>query len=242
MNGGAKSLTDTQRRKRPRREKKEQDNSQVALSTVSWKRWTLCQVHDSPHIYVIDDFLSEIELQHLNDSIIAKSRFVRSFVDREDNLSSEVSQEQRTSTFVSLPKQGNSKIAAIERRAADMLGIAADQIEPLQLVRYRQDQFFGVHHDLGSLLDDGTVELPPKQAFCKRRLATFFCYLNDVETGCTYFPECSDLRVTPTRGRAVLFCNILREGLPDPKTVHAGEPVRGNGNVKYGLNIWACEN
>ena len=226
---------------------------------MTWQRWTLHRVHASPHVYVIDDFLTDLELNHLFYGIIAKSMFVRSFVDRGDEQVSGVEEEQRTSSFISLPRQVNAKVAGIERKAAEMLGVAVDRVEPLQLVRYQKDQFFGTHHDLGLLLEDGSVDLPPKQAFVKRRLATFFCYLNDVDHGgCTHFPECGDLRVTPKRGRAVLFCNILRDGVPDPLTVHAGEPVKGKpvgrkkrrtenqGNgyddpVKYGLNVWVCE-
>ena len=47
------------------------------------------------------------------------------------------------------------------------------------------------------------------------------------------------LKVTPKPGRAVVFCNINRQGQPDPRTVHAGMPVLKG--VKYGLNIWICE-
>jgi prolyl 4-hydroxylase len=209
--------------------------------TVSLGRFILNLVHESPHIYVIDGFLTETELAHC-EAIIHKSKFAKSYVDNPDSNATLVDTEHRTSTFVSVAKQADSKVSAMERKSAELLGLSVDQMEPLQLVRYQQNQFFGVHHDLGNLRPDGTVELPPKQAYCRRRLATIFCYLNDVEDGgCTYFPACNDLRVSPKRGRAVLFCNVLEDGSADPKTVHAGEPVRGKGKVKYGLNIWACE-
>ena len=110
-------------------------------------------------------------------------------------------------------------------------GCWVHQIEALQLVRYQPGEFFGIHHDLGNLLDDDTVQLPPKDHGCKRRLVTLFCYLNtlqDDEGGCTYFPNVgsdSHLRVKPKRGRAVLWSNIGIGGKPDPKTIHAGETV-----------------
>lgn len=191
---------------------------------------------------MVDNFLTEADLVRC-EQVIQKSSFKKSFVDNPETNDRLVDTDHRTSTFVSLPKQADSKVAAMERKSADLLGISIGQMEPLQLVRYRQDQFFGVHHDLGIFNDDdASVELPAKQTFCKRRLATIFCYLNDVsDGGCTYFPACKDLRVQPKRGRAVLFCNILENGDADPLTIHAGEPVRGKGNVKYGLNIWGCE-
>jgi len=112
-----------------------------------------------------------------------------------------------------------------------MLGCWVHQIEALQLVRYQPGEFFGIHHDLGNLLEDDTVQLPSKDYACKRRLVTMFCYLNTLqedEGGCTYFPKCSHLRVKPKRGRAVLWCNITPDGKPDPKTIHAGESVNSS--------------
>jgi len=52
-------------------------------------------------------------------------------------------------------------------------------------------------------------------------------------------PSSLSLHVQPVRGKAVLFCNIMQNGMPDPKTIHAGLPDPEQ--VKYGLNIWACE-
>jgi prolyl 4-hydroxylase len=182
-----------------------------------------------------------------------KQRFQRSFVDGAATSSSsdgtsptatEYDSTNRTSTFVSFQKNHDRHIAAIERRAAALLGCwsSSVSVEPIQLVRYLPRQFFGVHHDLGAYdPDTGAVHLPPRQIWCKRRLVTLFCYLNAVpQGGATHFPACaSDLRVQPHPGRAVLFANILPSGLPDPRTIHAGEPVLVG--TKYGLNIWICE-
>jgi prolyl 4-hydroxylase len=209
--------------------------------TVTWGRYSLTRMNNSPHIYLIDNFLSELELVHC-ESLISKSRFMPSYVDDPDSKSTMVDKYHRTSTFVAVAKQADSKISSIERKAAEILGLTVDRLEPMQLVRYQCGQFFGIHHDLGNLHPDGTVTLPTKALFCKRRIATFFCYLNHVEDGgSTYFPECNHLRITPKRGRAILFCNILKNGDADGRTIHAGEPVLREGSIKYGLNIWACE-
>ncbi len=140
-----------------------------------------------------------------------------------------VDDTHRTSTFYSFRKLHDSKISSLEQRIANLLGCWVHQIEALQLVRYLPGQFFGVHHDLGNLLEDDSVELPRKDLACKRRLVTIFCYLNtlgDDEGGCTYFPKCGDLRVKPQRGRAVLWCNITPDGKADSRTIHAGEAVK----------------
>jgi cell division septation protein DedD len=47
------------------------------------------------------------------------------------------------------------------------------------------------------------------------------------------------LKVKPKPGRAVLWSNVLKDGNPDPRTIHAGLPVRRG--TKYGINVWICE-
>lgn len=209
----------------------------------------LTQVHSKPNIYVMEDFLSPADLEFLQEQI-NKGGFRRSFVDKiaksNEQQSIEYDAEHRTSTFMSFQKRQHNRIAAMERKACTLLGVwNNDAVEPLQLVRYRKNEFFGTHHDLGDLDEKtGDVSLPPRNPFSKRRIATLFCYLNDVpEGGDTYFPEC-DLSVQPKRGSAVLFSNVkLSDGgdflVPDERTVHEGRPcLKG---LKYGLNIWVCE-
>ena len=204
-------------------------------------RVRLSQIHASPNIYVIDNFLGERELKDL-EVMIKCGTFDTSFVDglpnnsRMDQQDAVISVElqHRNSSFMSFRSRQSETIRAIERRAIRVLGGHETDIEALQLVRYMPGQFFGLHHDLGNLNDDNSVELPPKLPCCKRRLATIFCYLNTLEDntgGCTYFPACDDLRVVPQRGKAVVFCNILANGLPDPRTVHGGEAP--NREIKY---------
>ena len=193
--------------------------------------------------------MTDSELDYF-DKKIASIAFERSFVDNmelENNNVDEqnrngngqqhkkkrkrktiVDDSQRTSTFFSFRKLHDNKISALEQRIADTLGCWVHQIEALQLVRYLPGQFFGIHHDLGNLLEDDTVELPRKDWLCKRRLVTMFCYLNTLEDdagGATYFPKCGHLRVRPKRGRAVLWCNITQDGKADSRTIHAGEAV-----------------
>lgn len=206
-------------------------------------KFVLQRVQSSPNIYVIDNFLNASELSYLQQAA-HNYKFQRSYVDAVDSTASgsRFDATHRTSTFVSFEKQQDATCAHIETKASALLGCwSSRSVEPLQLVRYLPGQFFGVHHDMGDYnVETGTVDLPPKSLFCKRRVATIFCYLNRVEEGgATHFPAALDVRIDPVPGRAVLFSNILATGRPDPRTVHAGEPVLSG--TKYGLNIWICE-
>jgi 2OG-Fe(II) oxygenase superfamily len=270
----------------------------------------LLPIYKLPNIFVINQFLSPTDVKYFYTYFISKYKFQRSYVDDSgESILDSVSVERvtskpsrnpyRSSTFISLNKQHNSRIARLEERVASLFGCSSKQIEALQLVRYQSpDQCFHVHHDLGLYNEDtGQVELPNKSIWYQRRIITLFCYLNTVPPSCggaTYFPCCTDrdaqnpqvssfqsssenvvktsfdgnfdhvgsddsivcdadgLRIYPVAGRALVFSNVLASGLPDSRTIHAGEPVARPPNenadhhndkkgTKYGLNIWICE-
>lgn len=73
---------------------------------------------------------------------------------------------------------------------------------------------------------------------CGSRIFTLFTYLTDVdEGGETEFPELG-LKVTPKKGRAVLWPSVLDMDptKEDHRTVHIAQPpVSG---MKYSINSW----
>jgi hypothetical protein len=125
------------------------------------------QVHESPNIFEIDNFLTETELQHIGRIVAAKfannGGFKKSTVNTEVDAILGVEDENRTSTTMWLNKQQDAITRQIETRAAGLLGYAATHCEPLQIVHYTEGQFFDTHHDAGTLMEDGSVEaLPPR--------------------------------------------------------------------------------
>ena len=160
------------------------------------RRLHLTKIHDSPHIYIIDNFLTEGELKHIDGKIAdaeSKGTFEKSFVDKgdghkrkkrrkvagggddddddggeekkeedgdddggggnaakDDGKRQTTDEKQRTSRFIHFGKMADSKIAAIETRAAELLQLPHSSIEPLQLVRYGPGQYFREHHDVSS--------------------------------------------------------------------------------------------
>eukprot|EP01041_Mallomonas_annulata_P009587 gene9587-19924_t len=192
-------------------------------------------IHDDPSVYVIDGLFSASELDHL-DSICKEhsNKFQRSFT--EDDSNEEVISEHRTSRFIYLSKGQDNIIRNIEYKAAEIVGLTSEFVEPLQIVSYTNGQMFDTHHDAGSLMEDGTVELVHP-----RRLITIFLYLNTLPEGegHTEFPLLN-LSIQPKRGCAVLFCNVDKCGDPDTRLLHKACPV-SESFTKYGVNIWISD-
>ena len=69
---------------------------------------------------------------------------------------------------------------------------------------------------------------------------TVYLYLNDVKAGGeTEFTTLkSKVKVTPKRGKALMFGNVLNTNpdTPDGRVRHRALPVEEG--VKYGINVW----
>eukprot|EP00624_Nannochloropsis_granulata_P001633 evm.model.NODE_18033_length_94466_cov_20.978998.21 len=197
-------------------------------------------VHRDPHVYEVADFLSETEYEHLEQVIEQHfGKFSNSYTD--EDVDAKVVSGSRTSAFISLRKGGGSKMRSIESRASEIVGLAPENVEPLQLVGYRHMDRFDIHHDMGTYnKETGEVE-----AVSPRRLITFFVYLNTLPRGQghTVFPKLEGGRfsVQPKRLKALLWCNVLANGAPDPRLIHRADPVREEGHLKFGINIWITD-
>ncbi len=63
--------------------------------------------------------------------------------------------------------------------------------------------------------------------------------MNDValgEGGETGFYHANELKVRARRNSAVLWYNVLPNGVEDTRTLHSGQPMLGP--VKWGMNMW----
>ena len=219
-----------------------------------------------PPVYLVRNFLSARELEHL-DALITSRRaaFKQSVTD--DAGGKKISSAERTSFSLHLPKAADTTLRAIESRAADIVGLPSDHVEPLQVVNYTDGQRFDLHHDLGPMhveadggdgggdgdggdggdgaaassavpaLERISVERTPGP----KRLVTLFVYLNTLPDGVghTEFPLI-DVSVRPQCGAALVFCNVNESGAPDARTCHCARPVPP-GHTKFGCNIWITD-
>lgn len=106
----------------------------------------------------------------------------------------------------------NPAVHALNRRLAAASGTAAEQGEPLQVLRYRPGGEYKPHFDA----------IP---GFANQRTMTFLVWLNsDYEGGETFF-ETPGLKLKGRPGDAILFRNAGPDGRRDPAAGHAGLPV-----------------
>lgn len=104
-------------------------------------------------------------------------------------------------------------VHALNRRIAAASATDVVQGETLQILRYRAGQQYKLHLDAMPELEN-------------QRVLTVIVYLNDdYEGGETAFPELG-LTVKGRAGDGLLFRNALPDGRPDPRMMHAGQPVR----------------
>ena len=99
----------------------------------------------------------------------------------------------------------------------------------LQVVRYHPGEKYEPHHDLFDLCD-----FPQKP----RRHLTFLIYLNDLPEGAggeTTFPR-MHLAIKPEKHTALVFNDVLDNGMDDERTEHSGTPP--SAGVKYAINCW----
>lgn len=216
---------------------------------------TLKVISCRPRAFEIEDFLSDVEVQHILDLTttisLQKSQTGTSGRALDDD---EVKVRTSRNTWVS--REQTPIIDAIYRRAADLLKIdealfrdrADDEVpnypskraitESLQLVHYNVGEEYTAHHD---------AAYPPiYDEHQSTRYATLLLYLNEgMKGGETSFPRWEnadtgeELKTAPKSGKAVLFYSYLSDGNIDDLSQHAAKPVLEG--EKWLMNLWVWD-
>jgi prolyl 4-hydroxylase len=190
-----------------------------------------------PKVFIIADFLSDFEVESIK--AFAKPKVARSSVGSDDGGGARNS-DTRTSRNTWVKRNSNAVTETLSLRAADLLNISDSHLwshtnaEDLQVVHYVNGQKYDSHHDWGV---SGYVE---------SRFITLLLYLTDRESptagGETAFPKAADglgFKVTPKKGTAVLFYNLLEDGNGDDLALHAALPCyKGE---KWLANFWVWD-
>lgn len=196
---------------------------------------TLRALSTDPVVWLIEDFLSDEEADHIIS--LGASRLQRS------TIGVEVLAADRTSRTAWVERNSSEVTQRISRRAADVLGVhesllhdgQGGQTEQAQLVHYRPGQRYDAHTDWS---------VDPKMQ-PRLRSSTILMYLSTPQGGDTVFPLARDadgvqfrspLIVHPKKGVALLFYNMLPDGNVDAHSLHMALPVRAG--EKWVYNLW----
>lgn len=216
---------------------------------------TLTVLSCAPRVFEIQNFLSDLEIDHLL-KVASEKELAASTTKAGDTAKITTQQDSRSSTNTWIGRHQSIITDAIYRRAADLMQIdeklfryrrkleipemtesSVGITESLQLVHYDVGQQYTPHHDFAL---PGLVRDQPS------RFATLLLYLNDdMEGGHTSFPlwrngETSKaLEVKPEKGKAILFYNLLPDGNYDELSMHAALPVKKG--EKWLANLWVWD-
>ncbi len=179
---------------------------------------------DDAELYAVADFLSADDCRRLIATIDAVARPSPTYNDNRDG--------GRTS-YTGDVDRDDPFIRTLERRIDDLLGMDPVLGETLQGQRYTEGQQFKHHFDY---FVDKHAYWDLENTRGGQRSWTVMGYLNAVdEGGATDFPKIN-LSIPPQPGVLLIWNNMLPDGRPNPRTIHAGAPVvRG---VKYVLTKW----
>ncbi|KAL1499143.1 hypothetical protein AB1Y20_013654, partial [Prymnesium parvum] len=116
----------------------------------------------------------------------------------------------------------------VRARISNLTKVPWQYAEHLQVLQYKQGQFYHDHHDQNA----------PRHSAWGPRLYTFYMYLSDVEKGGETRFTRLNISVAPRKGTAVLWPSVLSENplVTDERTYH--EAVDVEEGVKYGANFW----
>jgi hypothetical protein len=110
----------------------------------------------------------------------------------------------------------------LQWRMLQLLGVPMQNAEHLDLLRYLPGEEYKPHRDYLPPTAPGMKPFPDQPG---QRVHTIFSYLCDVARGGETEFLLLGIRIAPQRGRVVHFVNVLADGEPDARTLHAGLPV-----------------
>ena len=171
---------------------------------------------EKAELFIADDFLSPAECDAIVALILAQLR--------PSTISAppggEYDKAFRTSRTCDLSAE-NPAVDALDTKIAQAIGYERSMAEATQGQHYEAGQVFKTHTDFFKPYELERYSMGE----LGQRTWTFMIYLNDVEGGGeTEFPDLG-IKVTPKKGRAVIWNNLLASGEGNGNTRHQSLPV-----------------
>lgn len=189
---------------------KEQRDLLAAASDFDLKDCDVQLLSSSPRIRLFKRALRPQECAHI---MSASSQYLEPAMVQDPVTGRLIPHPIRTSSAAVIgPTRATLPIHAVCRRIFAMIDIQFDQAESMTVLHYRPGQQFRNHLDT----------LPHTR---NQRCATALIYLNAQYTGGeTVFPKLG-ISVKGEQGDLLVFDNTQIDGLPDPLSLHSGNPV-----------------
>lgn len=185
-----------------------------------------------PTVVRIDGLLSEEECQFL--IALARPLLKRSAV-HDPSSGDPAALPVRTSSDAAFDvMHEDALLRLLILRMARAAGLEPAHGEPLIVLNYQPGEAYRPHRDY--LAPSALAASRPEAG---QRHATVCAYLNTVESGGgTSFPELG-LQSPAVAGAAVVFDNLRPDGSPEPRSLHAGDPVVSG--EKWLATLWLRE-
>lgn len=212
---------------------------------------TLKVISVAPRVFEIDGFLSDSEVGHLLD-------LARTYNVTETDLKGKKAlKKNHGSTNAWIRREMSPIVDAIYHRTADMLKVDES------LLRHRNEHEhteLNTHHSIAEALyltqfvknqgyipRSDAVQTSVRNRYQPNRFATIMFFLNTVKEewgGDTMFPLAVNadrhdgVRVSPKKGKAILFYNMLPDGNVDDLSQHASEFMQDGEKWLGSLFVW----
>ena len=207
------------------------DNAAMSLTLKSGYEIG-AQVADDPIIWVFDDFVTEVEREHVVE--IAARRMGEAKVSK---FGANTRSEKRTGSVAWVKHDQTPIVRGLVKRVSDLVGVPANHSESLQVIHYAETQEYRPHYDAW---DINTPKGREKTAIGGNRAVTALMYLNEVgDGGGTSFPNLG-VEVEAIPGRMVIFHDLYPgQSERHVDSLHGGTPVIDG--EKWACNLWFRE-
>ncbi len=191
-------------------------------------------LHHDPVIYVVEEFLTDNECDHLKD--IASKDMKRSLVsgfDKEKNKRG-VLDNRRTSSHSWIHHNYDHITMDLANRISELVQLPVSHAEAYQVLHYADSQEYQAHYDT---FDPSNKEFAHYLKNGGQRIITAIAYLNHVEKGGeTSFPNIDKI-IKPKKGKIVVFHTCYKgTDKPHPDSFHGALPVLQG--EKWAFNLW----
>ena len=199
---------------------------------------TLC---NDPYLYTIDNFLTDKECNFIINASKDNLKLAGvSTMNLEKGKGDKY--KGRTNSSYWMKHDAYPETLKIAKKIAKKIGCSYKCFEMFQVIHYFESEEYKYHYDAYDKEETEKYEKFTKDR--GNRLRTVLVYLNDVEEGGeTGFDSLNEYRgtikVSPKKGRMVVFTNVNDDGSLNKKSRHAGLPVlKGE---KWAFNLWLRE-